>query len=304
MGPKVAQQQQLPKFVSQKSAKPSLTNTPVTQASKGSKSQSNSNKAVKLPKITSPVVYKPKTPSLKKVATVAVEEKPQSQEIITAEDSTTPISTNTVQSAENELKLQSTVPQPDLASQQLKAEALPPKEEVPTAELNGMIKVIYERYDEEFPIVNGSTTQENIDEVYCLTFVMPGCHIHLSKYPPEEQRIKVINGDNDLYVSENPSGTYQDLRVGTTYYAYVEQEAERLRRDQEAMAKARSTKAVGQPILEKDDGRGMESCSCIYGNPCVVRITSYIFECSYMTIMPLLYHRTNTAAKIGQIDMQ
>jgi len=45
---------------------------------------------------------------------------------------------------------------------------------------NGKVILIYEQYNEQFDIIHGSTTQENIDEVYCLSFVMPNCLIHLS----------------------------------------------------------------------------------------------------------------------------
>ena len=38
-------------------------------------------------------------------------------------------------------------------------------------------------YDEKFPIENNSTTALAIDDVYCLSFVMANCKIHLSKVP-------------------------------------------------------------------------------------------------------------------------
>ena len=52
----------------------------------------------------------------------------------------------------------------------------------------------YEQYDEKFPISNNSTTAAEIDEAYCLSFVMPNCAIHLSKVP-NQQRLKLINMD-------------------------------------------------------------------------------------------------------------
>ena len=116
---------------------------------------------------------------------------------------------------------------------------------------NGKVKLIYEQYDEEFPILAGSTTQENIDEVYCLSFVMPNCKIHLSVHPPPVKR-KIESdaidaskrGDEkslgeayalykSLYLEEKPAGTYRGLENDKTYYVYVEQEAEQLARDQE-----------------------------------------------------------------------
>lgn len=113
---------------------------------------------------------------------------------------------------------------------------------------NGKVKLIYEQYDEEFPIQAGSTTQENIDDVYCLSFVMPNCRIHLSTHAPAVKRTIESNaidaaqkGDDkeayalyqSLYLEEIPLGTYQGLEDDKTYYVYVEQEAEQLARDQE-----------------------------------------------------------------------
>jgi hypothetical protein len=137
---------------------------------------------------------------------------------------------------------------------------------------NGMVKLIYEQYDELFPIVDGSTTQANIDEVYCLSFVMPNCKVRLSYHSNPERLARENDGIFDSLIEENPSGTYQNLKKDQTYYIVVEQEEDQLKRDQEA------TKARWQPVLKeeeaqkqlkKNDGRGFETCSCIYGNPCV-----------------------------------
>jgi hypothetical protein len=138
---------------------------------------------------------------------------------------------------------------------------------------NGKVILIYEQYNEQFEITNGSTTAENIDEVYCLSFVMPGCLIHLSNLNPQEKRQAVIDGNLDLFLEENPRGTYHGLEVDKTYYVYVEQEAEQLARDQAKMKQIADSmegaKKRGDAALTKDDGRVLESCSCIYGNPCV-----------------------------------
>jgi hypothetical protein len=89
--------------------------------------------------------------------------------------------------------------------------------------MNGNVTLIYEQYNEQFPIVNGSTTHDNIDEVYCLSFVMPNCLIHLSTLNPAEKREKEAAGELDLFIEENPRGTYQGLEADKTYYVYVEQ---------------------------------------------------------------------------------
>ena len=136
---------------------------------------------------------------------------------------------------------------------------------------NGKVKLLYETYDEEFEIVNGSTTQENIDEVYCLSFVMPGCKIHLSKYSPAEKRLKDINGDNDSYIQENSPGTYIGLMCDETYYVYAEEVGDKTTSsDTQNQSRVMATQRREEEGRTKDDGRVLESCSCIYGNPCVV----------------------------------
>eukprot|EP00607_Mallomonas_marina_P011086 CAMPEP_0182424258 /NCGR_PEP_ID=MMETSP1167-20130531/10434_1 /TAXON_ID=2988 /ORGANISM="Mallomonas Sp, Strain CCMP3275" /LENGTH=347 /DNA_ID=CAMNT_0024603919 /DNA_START=239 /DNA_END=1279 /DNA_ORIENTATION=+ len=143
--------------------------------------------------------------------------------------------------------------------------------------LNGKVKLLYQMYDEEFEIVNGSTTAENIDELYCLSFVMPDCKIHLSIYSPEVKRERDIEGEGErereVYIPEDPPGTYHGLRTDTQYYIYADQDSNQLFLDQQNMKrrmKVQTTDAEKREReIEREDGRGMESCSCIYGNPCV-----------------------------------
>ncbi|ETI56403.1 hypothetical protein L917_00937 [Phytophthora nicotianae] len=134
---------------------------------------------------------------------------------------------------------------------------------------NGMVKLIYESYDELFPIEDGSTTQANIDEIYCLSFVMPNCLVRLSRHPNPERFQREESGIFDSLVREDPRGTYHDLEKDQTYYVVIEQEADQLRRDQEATKALWDGELQKQKKADKDDGRGFESCSCIYGNPCV-----------------------------------
>lgn len=140
---------------------------------------------------------------------------------------------------------------------------------------NGAVRLVYEMYNEEFSITNGSTTQEAVDQEYALSFVMPQCRVHLSTLAPAEKRNADIAGILDIFVKEGPPGTYQDLEKDCTYYVYVEQEAVQLEREQ-AIARRRAelrgaTEEAPPPAVERDDGRVLESCSCIYGNPCLVR---------------------------------
>jgi hypothetical protein len=146
-----------------------------------------------------------------------------------------------------------------------------------SAKPNGNVTLVYEQYNELFPIENGSTTHAAIDDVYCLSFVMEGCLIHLSNHPPAVKRDMDIAKKpyDDIYIYEDPRGTYYGLEADTTYYVYVEQEAEALLRDQAAMKKKATTMEGGGKVQKDEygnvlDGKGrvLESCSCKYGNPC------------------------------------
>lgn len=63
---------------------------------------------------------------------------------------------------------------------------------------NGTITLKYSTYTEEFTIVDGGLLSAEVDARFCLSFVMPGCAIHVSEMsvsdctrdqqmPPEEQ---------------------------------------------------------------------------------------------------------------------
>ena len=174
---------------------------------------------------------------------------------------------------------------------------------------NGNVKLLYERYDEEFPIIDGICTAAEIDDVYCLSFVMPNCLVHLSPYSPQEKRekdseiydrskdIETLQAEaeeadttderkeeiktelqacweivkQDLYIKEEPKGTFHGLEKDLTYYVYVEQEADQLARDQEKMRMiAMEMEGYGEKANRNEkDNVGTESCSCLFGNPCV-----------------------------------
>lgn len=172
--------------------------------------------------------------------------------------------------------------EPAVVSSEPVLEVVPTAEDVTPPRVvngNGKVVLIYEQYNEEFEISDGKTTQENIDEVYCLSFVMPNCLVHLSVHAPvEKRRLETEEGAavDDLFLKEDPRGMYHGMEAGSTYYVYVEQEADQLARDQEKMRQiaetmeggSSSANAAGDRIV-RDDGRVMESCSCVYGNPCV-----------------------------------
>jgi hypothetical protein len=141
------------------------------------------------------------------------------------------------------------------------------------------------RYDESFPIVDGSLAAAAVDEEYCLSYAMPNCSVHLSRVP-NAQRLECEAAaaevgvasppPSSVLVLERPAGTFRGLEVGTEYFVFARQQEEQLRLDQQAMAArardmegfAERDKDAPEP-LGKDDGRAFESCSCIYGSPCV-----------------------------------
>jgi hypothetical protein len=100
--------------------------------------------------------------------------------------------------------------------------------------------------------------------------VMPGCLVHLSELAPAERTALENKGQPvPPFVMERPEGTFFGLEVGKTYWCYVEQNAQQLRKDQDATKARMAQGAAAAGAAKRDDGRGFESCSCIYGNPCV-----------------------------------
>eukprot|EP00903_Cladosiphon_okamuranus_P007935 g7660.t1 len=120
---------------------------------------------------------------------------------------------------------------------------------------------------------DGCVTSAEIDETYCLSFVMPNCTLHLGPVSPADRYAQESNGEVVPYLQEGPPGTFHGLVDGGVYWVYVSRDDEQENQDRERM------KQVVQGMQEdlpdggaerKDDGRnGLESCSCIYGNPCV-----------------------------------
>jgi hypothetical protein len=137
------------------------------------------------------------------------------------------------------------------------------------ADQNGQVQIVYGMYKDMFPIVAGSMTQETIDEVYCLTFVMPDCRIHLSEQSPTDKTRLGNEGVEIQYVRESPVGVYKGLRLSMIYYVYVEENAEQLAKDQ----LERKSRTECEDCTCTTEDRSLhkefyESCSCLWGNPC------------------------------------
>jgi len=115
-------------------------------------------------------------------------------------------------------------------------------------------------YHEKFPIKDGKIKAAEIDDVYCLSDVMPGCKIHLSTKSSEEKYKIISEGEIFPYIYEDPIGTFHDLEAGEEYFVFVEEdEAEFMKSLAKAKDNFRGVKA--------EASRG-EGCSCIEGNPC------------------------------------
>lgn len=216
-----------------------------------------SNNASKLPKIASPS----KTPTAKLL-------KPNKD--VDSAASIAEAEAKRLEEEKNALELAKRVEEARLAEEVRLAEVKRLEEEVAAEKIrgNGIVTLIYERYNEQFPIVDGTTTAGNIDEVYCLSFVMPNCLIHLSTYNPTEKRKLEIEGNIDYFLKEDPRGTYHGLEKDQTYYVYVEQEADQLARDQERQKRiASNMDGINEKGIKYN--REQEGCSCLYGNPCM-----------------------------------
>lgn len=125
---------------------------------------------------------------------------------------------------------------------------------------DGEVTVKYVQYAEKFRIEGHRLASKTIDELYCLSDVMPGCFIHLS------EREFAFNEEHS-YVKEDLAGTFVGLMAGHTYWCYVQQDPEQEQRDQDMMRQkwADSTAEVNGL---GNQGAESESCSCGFGAPC------------------------------------
>jgi len=113
---------------------------------------------------------------------------------------------------------------PEAAGLQAKVKA-----KLPVAE-SGLVVLRYSMYNESFQVTEGKLCAGAIDEVYCLSDVMPGCEIHVSAVSPEQKYVLVSAGEEIPYIFEDPLGTFHGLRLDQEYFVYVtEDEAEFLK---------------------------------------------------------------------------
>lgn len=142
---------------------------------------------------------------------------------------------------------------------------------------SGNVKINYNHYKKEFPLVGGSISSDVVDSEYCLTFAFPKCKIHLSTYSPNDFSFEDKGLSAPPLEKESPPGTFINIKTDTVYWVHLEedhdeQQAYELRQDKfakEAAEKRRvaeSSAAKGLPQVSS-----AESCSCIEGNPCMDR---------------------------------
>lgn len=150
----------------------------------------------------------------------------------------------------------------------------------------GEVVVLYEMYQETFPIVSGSLSSDTINELYGLTDIMPNCTLLLSQYSPSEVREMIISSSSTLsnlplgslgypewYLPYDPdTKIHRGLRVNEKYYCYVREEKQEGEEEKEERQerKRKSDDEENDEIQLPDDGRGFDSCTCIYGTPCQV----------------------------------
>jgi len=110
---------------------------------------------------------------------------------------------------------------------------------------NGSVTLLYEMYKEPFEIIDGSIATAVVDETYCLSDVMPGCVIHLSKYDSRTRR--AMEDDPTVSLSglflQEDQGRFLGMRKDESYHVVIEQQAEQLKRDQEMMKRRASRRA-------------------------------------------------------------
>ena len=76
--------------------------------------------------------------------------------------------------------------------------------------------------------------------------------------------------DAFFYVEENPKQTYQNLEKGSVYYAYIQENEDEFKRYQKRTKKIFKAEEKEEQQQSEYAKEGIpETCSCIYGNPCV-----------------------------------
>lgn len=146
---------------------------------------------------------------------------------------------------------------------------------------NGEVTIVYEMYNEKFPIHGGTISSDTINDLYGLNDIMPNCTLYLSKYSPTEIREMIIASSSTLSTLplgslgysewycpyDSGSKIHRELQSDKKYYCYVSEDSPLKVEKKESTPLEKKTNEI-----ERDDGRGFDCCTCIYGTPCQVRI--------------------------------
>eukprot|EP00614_Pseudopedinella_elastica_P002946 CAMPEP_0172607934 /NCGR_PEP_ID=MMETSP1068-20121228/28056_1 /TAXON_ID=35684 /ORGANISM="Pseudopedinella elastica, Strain CCMP716" /LENGTH=367 /DNA_ID=CAMNT_0013411063 /DNA_START=206 /DNA_END=1309 /DNA_ORIENTATION=+ len=149
------------------------------------------------------------------------------------------------------------------------------EEERQKAWRNGNVTILYNMYNDPFEIKDGSLTAAAIDEEYCLTDVMPGCQIHLSRISPEEftklSQLPEYGADFEVkYEKEEPWGVFQDLETVRKYYVWVVQDPKQQEKERQKMkSQWEKAQAAEKVVAAQKAEEAKEGCSCVDGMPCM-----------------------------------
>ena len=140
-------------------------------------------------------------------------------------------------------------------------------EAVLAARAEGTVTIVYQMYNEKFTITKNTLTTEAINDEYALVDVMPGCRLLLSTIDPTA-RTAYVNAhfQEAPYVREEPEGTFKDLLCDETYYCSVIENPDQYKKDMAEQKKKMQSNAKDEKASK---GPIQESCSCLFGNPCV-----------------------------------
>lgn len=88
---------------------------------------------------------------------------------------------------------------------------------------SGEVMLRYGVYRENFRVEEGRLCASEIERVYRLSEVLPGCQVKLSPQPPEERHALDAAAVAFSYLPEGPEGVFHGLLVGREYYVYIDE---------------------------------------------------------------------------------
>eukprot|EP00750_Incisomonas_marina_P004603 INCI13485.10.p2 GENE.INCI13485.10~~INCI13485.10.p2 ORF type:complete len:339 (-),score=75.80 INCI13485.10:2848-3864(-) len=133
------------------------------------------------------------------------------------------------------------------------------------ARKDGHVVCHYNMYHESFPISDNKLKAFEIDDMYCLSDIMPGCIVRLSyidntKFKGERWELP--------FVPDDSNGVLTELMDGEEYWVVVIENEEQLKKDQAETAARMAELGTADSGEPQTGVTRKEGCSCIYGNPC------------------------------------